>query len=211
MNPRPALALTAVLAAVVVAGCGGTENGSPTTAPPTTSAGAPPSPGGSNGSGTQRPGEIDLAGADPCAAVTEQQAAAWAVDRAPIAKQMGASTAIAGAPSCVFGSSAEQTTFLIATSGDVGLPDFVEATPPSPTREEVEVDGFPAVVQEGVTSAPERGSGECYAVVDVADGQLLLVQFSQVAAGADKRLPLDSLCAKAREVAAAALTTLQGG
>jgi Protein of unknown function (DUF3558) len=93
----------------------------------------------------------------------------------------------------------------------MGLPEFVAKVLADRPRSEIAVEGYPAVQYEGLTSVPDSGSGECYVNVDVADGQLLRVQFSQIAASPDKRLPIETLCAKAREVAAAALTTLQGG
>ena len=93
----------------------------------------------------------------------------------------------------------------------MGLSEFLSKVRANPSRKNITVDDFPAVEEEGATSAPERGSGECYVNVDVADGQFLEVQFSQIAASQEKRLPIETVCAKAKEVAEAALTTLQGG
>ncbi len=200
----PSLLLAAT--ALVVAGCGGSEPGTPTTADGTTRTAAP-----SSEARPARPQPLDLATADPCRLVTEQQSAAWGVDRAPQPDTAGGGSVLAGAKSCAYGSSAQQTGFLITTGTTVGLDEYLDATGPHPAARNTEVDGFPTVVEEGRTSFPDRGSGECYALVDVADGQLLSVQFSQIAASQDKRLPIESLCAKAEEVAAAALTTLQGG
>jgi hypothetical protein len=56
----------------------------------------------------------------------------------------------------------------------------------------------------------KNGSGECYVFVDVADSQVLEVQFSQLGASQSKRLTIETLCAKAAHVAAAALNKLQG-
>jgi len=100
---------------------------------------------------------------------------------------------------------------LITASTQIGLPEFIEKTRTDPSRQNITVNGYPAIQEEGQLSAPERGSGACFVFVDVAQGQLLGMQFSQIAASQDKRLPIETLCAKAREVAAAALTTLQGG
>jgi len=203
----PSLLLAAV-ALVAVAGCGGSEAGTPSAAPTPSAGTAAPS---ASDEPSSRPKDLDVAAVDPCQAVTTAQIAAWAVDRPPSARTMGGNTLLPGVPSCVFGSFTQQTGFLIAASPAVGLPEFLADSPAGHPRKDASVEGFPAVVQEGPTSAPERGSGECYALVDVADGQLLLVQFSQIAASQEKRLPIESLCAKAEEVAAAALTTLQGG
>lgn len=199
----PVSVVAAVAAAT--AGCGGSRSGSPTAAgEPTTGTTTAPT------TGPARPGEIDLTGADPCQAVTEQQRAAWAVDRPPRAGTISGGV-LAGAPSCAFGSTAEQTGFVITLSQRVGLTELVERARAGLPRQDLTIGGFPAISQEGVSSAPDRGSGECYVDVDVAANQLLEVQFSQLSASQDKRLPVATLCAEAQEVAEAALTTLQGG
>lgn len=77
------------------------------------------------------------------------------------------------------------------------------------SRRTLTVGGFPGI-QDQQPSSTGPGSDACFVDVDVADGQLLEVQSSQVAADPDKILPMETLCAKAVEVAEAALTTLQG-
>lgn len=196
----------AAFAAALAAGCGTSTGGTPSASssgPATTST-------QTQTSQSSRPKDLDLAGVQPCDAVTQQQTAAWGIDSAPRSEPMGGGSRLAGSPACSLDSDAQQTGVLIVTSSTVGLRDYLEASGAALPRQ-TSIDGFPAAVAEGRTSAPERGSGECYAMVDVADGQLLLVQFSQIAASQEKRLPIETLCAKAEEVAEAALTTLQGG
>lgn len=205
---RAPLLLAGLVAAAALAGCTTFESGTAT--PGTSPAAATESAGSPAPSQPSRPKDIDLAGVQPCEAVTAQQAAAWGIDSAPRSAPLGGGPPLAGSPSCSMLSRAQQAGVLIVTSTSVGLRDYLAGSDTDSARE-TSIDGFPAAVAEGRTSAPERGSGECYAVVDVADGQLLLVQFSQIAASPDRRLPLDTLCAKAEEVAKAALTTLQGG
>jgi hypothetical protein len=199
------LAATAVTA-LVVAGCGTSEPGSPSARTSTTGA----EPTSATDAPSRRPRDIDLAGVDPCRTLTQDQTAAWGIDSAPRSAPMGGSSVLAGSPACSLDSGAMQSGVLVVTSTSVGLADYLGAGGRGDARQ-TSIDGFPAAVREGPTSAPERGSGECYAMVDVSDGQLLLVQFSQIAAAQDRRLPIETLCAKAEEVAEAALTTLQGG
>ena len=147
-----------------------------------------------------------------CKLLTEPQLTALAVDQPPRPGSIaGGESLLAGAPGCNFTNLAEQYGFLIVASTEIGLPELLAKTQADPSRTPITVKGYPAVQEEGTLSAPERGSGVCFVDVDVADGQLLGVEFSQIAASQEKRLPLETLCAKARQVAEAALTTLQGG
>jgi hypothetical protein len=154
---------------------------------------------------------LDLGGVDPCKLLTEQQLAVFAVDRPSSSRTVTGDSLLAGSRDCAFGSDAEETGFLITASTKIGLPEFAEKTQADPSRKTITVKSYPAIQEEGQLSAPERGSGACFVTVDVADGQLLDVQFSQIAASPEKRLPIETVCAKAEAVAEAALTTLQGG
>lgn len=200
-----ALSAAAVLVAVAAAGCTRSDAGTPS--PGSTSAAS----SASTTAGTPRPGVIDLTAADPCKLLNPVRLAAWAVDRPPSSSRVGGTSKLADAPACAFGSNAEQTGFLIVTSASVGMDEYLLDIPDSPSRRTIMVRNFPAVQQEGQTSAPERGSGVCFVDVNVADGQLLEIQYSQIAASQEKRLPVETLCAKAVEVAEATVTSLQGG
>ncbi|HEY3262442.1 MAG TPA: DUF3558 domain-containing protein [Pseudonocardiaceae bacterium] len=194
--------------ATVAAGCISSRAGTPQAAPGLSSGPVvPPS------STVSRPRQLDLTGVEVCTLLTNQQLANFAVDRPSRPGTAGGGSVLVGSPECQFGSDAEQHGFLILASTSMGLPEFLSKIQPNPSRAVITVNGYPAVQEEGLgeLSAPERGSGACFVEVDVADGQLLGVQFSQIAAREPKRLPIETLCAKAREVAEAALTTLQGG
>jgi hypothetical protein len=199
--------LLALAVLALAAGCTGPQAGTPraqTSAPSST---APTTAGSS----VARPRSLDLNGVDPCTLLTEQQLVAFEIDETVRPGTARQPSVLAGSPGCTANSAKQQHGFLILTSTTMGLAQFLSKTESKPSRKNVSVAGFPAVEEEGRTSAPDRGSGECYVNVDVADGQLLEVQFSQIAASQDKRLPIETLCAKARQVAEAALTTLQGG
>jgi hypothetical protein len=194
--------------AMTVAGCTSSEPGTPRAEPgsPSTSVFEP-----TTTPQVVRPRDLDLTGITPCELLTQQQLAVFAIDRPLNAGTQGGASVLAGSPDCIGRSSEWEWSFGIVASTKMGLQEYLSKTRADRPRTELTVDGYRAVQQEGLTSAPERGSGECYVDVDVADGQLLSVKFSQLGADPDKRLPIDKICAKATEVAEAALTTLQGG
>lgn len=214
MTIRLALLAAAVGTALVAAGCTSSRAGTPHVASGSASTSASvsePAATGSSQSSADRPKPLDLTGIDPCQLLVAQQLAPFAVDRPARPGAAGANSLLAGSPGCTFGSGAEETGFLVLASTAVGLSDLLSKIKPNPSRQTVSVKGYPAAQEEGELSAPERGSGVCFVDVDVADGQLLEVQFSQISATPEKRLPIETLCANARQVAEAALTTLQGG
>lgn len=98
---------------------------------------------------------------------------------------------------------------LITVSATVGLGEYLKRITDNPTRRVLTVAGFPAI-QDEQKSDIGPGNDSCFVDVDVAEGQMLALQFAQVAADEGKVLPMETLCAKAVEVAEAALTTLQG-
>jgi hypothetical protein len=207
MTRLPVVLVTLALA-LPVAGCTNSRAGTPEagsgSSPPSTTVATP-------SSSASRPRPLDLAGVDTCAVLTARQLTVLAVDTPPRPGAAGAGSLLAGSPGCTFGSDGQQYGFLILASTTMGLPEYLSKAEANPSRQTIAVKGYPAVQEEGGLSAPERGSGACFVDVDVADGQLLGVQFSQIAASQDKRLPIETVCAKAREVAEAAVTTLQGG
>lgn len=204
-----ALAVAAV-AVSAGAGCSATRAGAPRAANPAPVSAAapasdtPPLP-------QPRPRSLDLVNVSPCRLLTEAQLASFKVDQLPVLGTLGGAGLLSGSPDCNFGSDAEQRVFLVVLSTAVGLPEFVDSIAPSPSGRDIEVEHYPAVQAEGAVSAPESGNGVCFVHVDVADGQLLSVQSSQVSALPGRRLPIETLCALGRAVAAAAVTTLRGG
>lgn len=190
------------------AGCAGSQAGTPHAESSSVLTSAPVS---ATPPSSQRPRPLDLTGVDPCTLLTKQQLTSLAAEKPLRSRPVRDPSVLAGSPACDGGSSESEYGFLVVTSSKMGLLEFLSKIGPKSTRKNITVKGFPAVEEEGLTSSPESGSGECYVNVDVADGQLLRVQFSQIAASPAKRLPIETVCAKAREVAEAALTTLQGG
>lgn len=182
--------------------CEGSEAGTPN---PT----APASGGPSSSTGPSlppRPQELPLDGVDPCTLLTEQQRASLAFDQPPFPdKQLGGP--LKDSPTCSYRSSAEQFGALIIAGTAIGLDEYLGELQANPNRRVIEVRGFPAVQDQ--MQGTGQGNDACFVDLDVADGQLLELQFGQIAADEDKVLPMETLCAKAVEVAEAALTTLQ--
>lgn len=192
------LVLMVALAGVTsLTACTGSQAGAPRAAAqatPTTSAQTSLPP---------RPHALPLDGVDPCTLITEQQRAVLAIDRPPLGdKQSGG--LLGNSPTCNYRSSNAEYSFLITSGTTIGLAEFLDQARPDPTRRTIKVNDFPAV-QDELLAGP--GNDTCFVDVDVADDQLLEVQFGQI--GSSKPLPMETLCAKAVEVAEAALTTLQ--
>jgi Protein of unknown function (DUF3558) len=201
------LALLAALSIFMACGaaCANSEAGTPHA---TSSVEAPTSTAG--GSLPPRPRSLPLDGVDPCKLLSEQQLASFSIDRPPLGG-VGSGGPLKGAPDCDFGTSVGAVNdwgFLITVSTNMGLGEYLEKLKDNPTRRVISVDGFPAI-QDEQKSSIGPGNDTCFVDVDVAEGQMLALQFGQIAADEGKVLPMETLCAKAVEVAEAALTTLQ--
>jgi len=150
---------------------------------------------------------LPLDGVDPCTLITQAQRAAFAIDQPPRGGTQPGGP-LEGSPTCNYSTSHGSTNdygFLIISSTQLGLAEYLGQLKDSPRRRQVTVSGFPGA-QDELPASP--GDDACFVDVDVADGQLIEVQFGQV--GSSRPLPMETLCAKAVEVAQAALTTLQG-
>jgi hypothetical protein len=143
---------------------------------------------------------------DPCSILTEQQQAEFAFDRPPLGTE-GTSGPLKDERGCSYRSSTEEYGTLIIPSLAVGLTEYLKQIRDNSTRRVITISGFPAIQEEQQLNLGP-GNDRCFVDVDVADDQMLAVQFGQVASS--KPLPMETLCAKAVEVAEAALTTLQG-
>jgi hypothetical protein len=209
---RPvSLAVLAILVAGNVA-CADSEAGTPRPTPFTNSTSSVEAPASTTGGSLPpRPRSLTLDGVDPCNLITRQQLASFSIDRPPRG-DTGSSGPLKDAPGCSFITSAGAANdwgFLIIVSTTVGLSEYLEQIRDNPTRRVITVGGFPAIRDEQKSNIGP-GNDTCFVDVDVADGQMLALQFGQIAADEGEVLPMETLCAKAVEVAEAALTTLQG-
>lgn len=201
----PVLLVAVAALAVAAGGCTSSEAGTPR-ASSSAGSGAPTASQPAGPSLPPRPRSLPVDGVEPCAILTEPQRAAFGLDRPPVPSE-GTTGPLKDDIGCNFRSSVQEYGTLIIPAKSLGLREYVAQLRDSPTRRVVTVGGFPAV-QDGLASTTGPGNDACFVDVDVADGQMLAVQFSQVAS--TKPLPMETLCAKAVEVAEAALTTLQG-
>ena len=186
--------------AIGTAACDSSSAGMPNPAQSATTSAEPSLP--------SRPRELPLDDVDPCKLLAEQQRAQFGIDRPPSGSPQPGGP-LKDSPTCSYRSSGRHYGFLIVSSTAIGLDDYLEMIKDNDSRRTLIVGGFPGI-QDQQPSSTGPGNDACFVDLDVADGQLLEVQSSQVAADPDKVLPMETLCAKAVEVAEAALTTLQG-
>ncbi|RKT51608.1 DUF3558 domain-containing protein [Saccharothrix australiensis] len=189
-------AALAVLAAVLLAGCGN-EPGTPTPEPPTGTTGTTTTK--SSAPREARPKELKLSGVDPCALLPEAKRKEWGTSRTdnrPTEVVKGKP-----APSCSFRTgpgvlpSFEYNVSLVPEG--YGYWDESGNLDVNPAK----VSGFPAVQVNfaGTTRT------DCFYAVDVADGEQLYVQFLPNNRDFDQA----QMCQKAEQATEVALATLQ--
>jgi hypothetical protein len=149
-----------------------------------------------------RPREVGLEGVDPCSLLTAEQRAALGMESEPRPGTISSSALYGGdVPICTMrGFTGKATTLGIGlvTTGGIELwnADRLDAdvTPTS-------VHGFPAVL-----AVPRRFTEYCSVDVDVAQGQLVDVQFRD--GGNRPQIPQSDLCSRARQAAEAVVASL---
>lgn len=172
---------TAVLC--LAAGC--TVTGTPVAAPVT----------------SDRPREIRLDGIDPCTLLTEEQKKELGLDRPPVGVT-GFDPGYNGVTALctIRGEQPRAITVGVTLVVNVGIgrytPDAVRAT-----LTPVWVRGFP-----GLVVVPNEHPEFCVVVVDVADGQLLDIQFRD--GGSSETVPQPDLCAGAEQAADLVMSSL---
>jgi hypothetical protein len=188
----------AVLVGVLVAACG--VEGSAGGAVGSTS----PAPAGEAG-GLElppRPREVRLDGVDPCSLLTEQQRAELGLDGRPVFSQAPVGLYPgADVPACdIRGFEPRAVSVGVSLVTTVGIERFTSGELAAEIRP-IMVQGFSAVI-----AVPTRFTDFCTAIVDVAPGQLLDVQFAT--GGRQPPIPQPELCLDARVVAEEVLTSL---
>jgi Protein of unknown function (DUF3558) len=149
-----------------------------------------------------RPREVRLEGVDPCSLLTAEQRAALGMESEPRPGTISSSALYGGdVPICTMrGFTGKATTLgigLVTTAGiDLWNADRLDAdvTPTS-------VRGFPAVL-----AVPRRFTEYCSVDVDMAQGQLVDVQFRD--GGNKPQIPQPDLCSRARQAAEAVVASL---
>jgi hypothetical protein len=180
--------LVLLLAALLVAGCTTTVAGTPS---PSRGLGLPP-----------RPREVRLDGIDPCSLLTPEQRAALNLDGTPRFSRSHVELFRGDVPSCTITSftlDPPPTTVSISVVTTVGIERWSDRSLAADVRP-TSVAGFPAVL-----AIPTRFTDFCSIEVDVADGQLLDIQF---AAGGPQPIPQHELCRRGHGAAVLVMSTL---
>ena len=149
-----------------------------------------------------RPREIRLDGVDPCSLLTAEQRAALGLESEPRPGRISSSALYGGnVPICTMrGFTGDATTLgigLVTTAGiDLWTTGRLDADVTA-----TNIHGFPAVV-----AVPRRFTEYCSVDVDVAQGQLVDLQFRD--GGNRPQIPQSELCGRARQVAEAVVASL---
>ena len=186
--------LLLVTGLLLAAGCTATETGTPTTGNQTTTTTTTETT-----TETQtRPREIDLAGVDMCGLVSSLPLTELGLDqRAPIG---GESTAFPGSQDCFANGVTNNLGLTLVAVVDEGAADYAAGT--DAEVDESEVDGFPLYVLE--PPVPDS----CFGAIDVADGQMLFINFGLSAPGTEPVTPQAALCMRVPEIAASVMEKL---
>jgi uncharacterized protein DUF3558 len=178
---------------LLLAGCTTSQVGTPTAGDrPTATSTTTATP-------DHRPRDIDMAGADVCRLVTALPLATFGLDRsrAPVG---GDSALFPGSRDCFVNGTAANLALTLVAVADVGVAEFLDGANVDVDR--TEVRGYPLYVLTPPT--PES----CFGALDVADGQLLYVNYGLGSPGAEPATPQATLCERVPGIAAAALDAL---
>jgi hypothetical protein len=146
-----------------------------------------------------RPRDIDMASVDPCKLVASLPLGTFGLDqnRPPTG---GDSTFFPGSKDC-FANGIEANLGLTLTAVvDQGAKEYAEGAGAETT--ETDVQGFPLYVLKGPT--PDS----CFGLLDVADGQMLYINYGLSAPGSEPVTPQETLCTRVPQIAEAALAKL---
>lgn len=149
-----------------------------------------------------RPREVRIDRVDPCSLLTDVQRVDLGLDGRPLFN-VGPSELYPGAdvPTCAIrGYEPRAVSVGVSNVTTVGIELFTSGELAATVRP-AEVRGFPAVI-----ATPTRFTEWCMAIVDVAPGQLLEIQFAD--GGRQPPIPQTQLCQDSERVADAVMTTL---
>lgn len=211
MNARAKAVVVVCMVGLGLAGCTTSDAGTPTPGPDSSASSAPTSTGSSapnSGQDTleaprvENPLDASRFLTDPCAALTPDQLATLGVStpgrgdtESEIAKTVG--------PLCTWTADTEIPSVIGITwqSGNKnGLADLYRMRHERGYFEETTVKGYPAVFSSGLDN---RDGGDCYIYVGISD----TLTFAASETGV---LDADGACARAEQVAAAAVVTMRG-
>ncbi|GAB1512241.1 DUF3558 family protein [Actinophytocola sp. KF-1] len=179
---------------LLLAGCTTGEAGTPTAGdePPTTTTSTT-----TTTEAPDRPRDIDMAGVDVCELVSSLPLGTFGLDqdRPPTG---GDSTFFPGSKDCFANGIDANLGLTLTAVVDQGAAEYAEGTDNS----ETDVDGFPLYV----VKPPNPDS--CFGLLDVADGQMLYINYGLSAPGSEPVTPQDTLCTRVPQIAKAVLAKL---
>lgn len=185
---------------LLLAGCTANESGTPTAGEePTTTTTTTSTSTSTTEAGSARPRDIDMAGVDVCELVSALPLASFGLDqdRPPTG---GDSTLFPGSKDCFANGIDANLALTVTAVVDWGAAEYAEGANADVSA--TEVDGFPLRVLK--PTAPDS----CFGALDVADGQMLLVNYGLSAPGSEPVTPQATLCERVPQIAAAALAKL---
>jgi hypothetical protein len=149
-----------------------------------------------------RPRDVRIDGVDPCTLLTPAQRAELGLDQRPVFDEWPSTLYIGGTVSaCVIGGFEPRAIAVgVSLVTTAGIELWTSGELAAEVRP-VQMRGFP-----GVIARPTRFTEYCTAIVDVAPGQLLDIQFRD--GGRRPPIPQDQLCRDAKVVAEAVMSTL---
>ncbi|TCP54159.1 uncharacterized protein DUF3558 [Tamaricihabitans halophyticus] len=190
VDQRIAGVLLAVGATALLVSCTETTTGTAGAPAGSTEASAPALP--------ERPGDLPVAGIEPCALITEQQANELQMDRIAAGTERIKEF---GTRACRVVKDREQPyySYLIMPVPSSGADQVLQN---NPETQLTEVGGFPTVATRPVGVSDVA----CDMAVDVADGQMVYVMIDPIS---DNTFDQNQLCDMAKAAAEAAVATLK--
>lgn len=194
---RRLLLVTGLLLAGCTTGEAGTPTGGeePTTTTTTTTATAT----ATTTTGSARPKDVDVAGLDVCELVTSLPMATFGLDqdRPPIGED---SMNFPGSKECFANGIDKNLALKITAVVDQGASEFAEFADAEVS--ESDVDGFPLYLLK-----PSMAHS-CFGALDVADGQMIYLNYGLSAPGSEPITPQATLCSRVPQIAAAVVAKL---
>jgi len=188
---------------LLLAGCTATETGTPTTGDRPTGQTKEQTTEQTTTTTTEateaRPRDLDMARLDVCGLVGALPLATFGLDqgRPPTG---GESTSFPGSQDCFANGIEANLGLTLVAVVDEGAAEYADSV--NAEVSETEVDGFPLYVL--TPTVPDS----CFGALDVADGQMLYVNYGLSAPGTEPVTPQATLCERVPRIAAAALVKL---
>lgn len=145
----------------------------------------------------ERTGEIDLTGVRVCPLLGALPLASYGVD--PARTVGGESSIFPGSPDCFVNGGSNLGLTLVAVV-DQGATEYLDGARAEVT--ETDTNGFPVYVIR--TAEPSS----CFGAIDVADQQMIFINYGVVAPDRQPVTTQDTLCARVAEIAGATITQL---